>query len=195
MPFLFEDDQKTIISLDAAMQPLVTRLTTNFQNKINAIYDKLVSLGSTPAAKTPEAITNAIQTINDSIYAKLQSLGQIPTSKKVADLNAKIQALTEVTWTYTASMNSNSNDIAGIFQVRNAKELRVTSVSTSMPTIGGVTAIFYDAYNSQIGSMQRLSQAGIFTIPSNARIVSLEVISSATSAATVQWTYQTKVLR
>ena len=84
MPFLFEDDQKTIISLDAAMQPLVTRLTINFQNKINAIYEKLVTLGSTPSAKTPEAITNAIQAINDSIFNKLVSLGQTPASKTVA---------------------------------------------------------------------------------------------------------------
>lgn len=98
MPFLFEDDQKTIISLDAAMQPLVTRLTTNFQNKINAIYEKLVTLGSTPSAKTPEAITNAIQAINDSIFNKLVSLGQTPASKTVANLNAKIQALTEIQW-------------------------------------------------------------------------------------------------
>lgn len=192
MPFLFEDDQKTIISLDAAMQPLVTRLTTNFQNKINAIYEKLVALGSTPSAKTPEAITNAIQAINDSIYAKLQSLGETPASKKVSDLNAKIQKLTENGYSFTFSKSNSPISDYHFYDCRMMKEVRLTQFTT--PLLGDIFVAFTDANFNVLSYSQHLSEVNqTVNFPSGAKFIYFD--TSDASSYSIKFTYQTKVLR
>jgi hypothetical protein len=101
--FLY-DDKKRKVDFEDAIRPTIDNLKTSFQNNVNLIYNKLVSLGSTPVGKEPSQISNAIQAINDSIYNKLATLGQTPASKVVADLNAKIQALTEIRWSQALSI-------------------------------------------------------------------------------------------
>lgn len=192
MAFLFEDDQKTIISLDAAMQPLVTRLTTNFQNKINAIYEKLVTLGSTPSAKTPEAITNAIQAINDSIFNKLVSLGQTPTGKTVANLNAGIQALTEKFWYFNRTYDGDTDFISGRYDMTNVAELYLTSYAPA--TLWPLNFTFYNASGSNVGR-EIVFTTGAIAIPSTAKYCDVVVLSTYGISANLRIKYQTKVLR
>ena len=192
MPFLFEDDQKTIISLDAAMQPIVTRLTTNFQNKINAIYEKLVTLGSTPSAKTPEAITNAIQAINDSIFNKLVSLGQTPTGKTVANLNAGIQALTEKFWYFNRTYDGSTDYMSGRYDMTNVAELYLTSYVSV--THWPLNFIFYNAGGSVVGR-EEVYATGAVAIPSTAKYCDVVLLSTYVTSANLRIKYQTKVLR
>ena len=183
------DDNKGKVDLDA----IFNELETNYQSNINTIYSKLVSLGSTPADKTPTGIANAIQAINDAIYNKLVSLGQTPAGKTIANLNAKIQALTEITWTYTATKTDDDNDkISGYYDCTNVKEIRVTAVTTSFLGFGMV-AQFMNASGAWIGEPQRLDSPGVYTIPSGTKKVFLTTMYAST--ATVRFTYQTKVLR
>lgn len=103
MPFLY-DNGKRKVDFNEAIRPTIDNLKSTFQANVNLLYEKLVSLGSTPAGKQPTQISNAIQAINDSIYNKLVSLGQTPASKTVANLNTKIQALTEILWSQALSI-------------------------------------------------------------------------------------------
>lgn len=189
MAFLFEDD-KSKADFDQKMQPKIDQLQSAFQTNINSLYDKLVSLGSTPAAKTPAAITAATQAINDAIYNKLVSLGQTPASKTVANLNSKIQALTEVTWYY----NISGDDVkGGKYDLTNVAELKLASWNGGiMDTIG---ASYYNASGSVI-SMETKTATGNFTIPSSAKSVTFAIVAtSGSTTATVRFKYQTKALR
>ena len=79
MAFLFSDD-KTRIDLADAIQPYLTALQTSFQASINSIYQKLVTLGSTPADKTLNSILNAIQGLTEKTWNQSLSIEQITWS-------------------------------------------------------------------------------------------------------------------
>lgn len=161
------DSGKRKVNFEDAISPYLTQLQTNFQTNINALYDKLVSLGSTPASKTPSAVSNAIQAINDSIYNKLVSLGQTPASKTVANLNAKIQALTEIQWqqslsipkiTYTESGETKTLSTREVpFNCRDLVNIVIAFAYYGSSPLGSKTCVmgtitWYNASGTQVGS-------------------------------------------
>lgn len=186
------DNGKRKVNFADAIQPYINDLQTSFQNNINALYNKLVSLGSTPASKSPSAISNAIQAINDSIYNKLVSLGQTPASKTVENLNAKIQALTQVTWAYNASYSLNNyNYLEGFYDATNIQRLDLTSID--LGSWGGQLIVrYYNASNTQI-DIDIATSAKTFSIRSGTKRIKIEIVNL--NSATVKFTYQTKVLR
>ena len=191
MAWLWDNGKRKVDFADA-IQPYINDLQTSFQNNINALYNKLVSLGSTPASKSPSAISNAIQAINDSIYNKLVSLGQTPASKTVENLNAKIQALTQVTWAYNASYSLNNyNYLEGFYDATNIQRLDLTSID--LGSWGGQLIVrYYNASNTQI-DIDIATSAKTFSIRSGTKRIKFEIVNL--NSATVKFTYQTKVLR
>lgn len=182
------DDNKGKVDLDT----IFNELETNYQSNINTLYNKLVSLGSTPADKTPTGIANAIQAINDSIYNKLVSLGQTPTGKIVANLNAGIQALTEKTWYFNRTYDGSTDYITGRHDMTNVAELYLTSyVST---THWPLNFIFYNAGGSIVGR-EEVFATGAVAIPSTAKYCDVVLLSTYVTSANLRIKYQTKVLR
>lgn len=62
MAYLFDED-KSKLDFEGALQPKLDTLQTAFQNNVNLIYNKFVSQGTTPTAKTPAAISTAVDTL------------------------------------------------------------------------------------------------------------------------------------
>lgn len=219
------DNGKRKVNFADAVQPYLTQLQTNFQTNINALYEKLVSLGSTPASKTPSAISNAIQAINDSIYNKLVSLGQTPASKTVANLNAKIQALTEIQWqqsfgiaqqTYTESGETKvvpTRDVP--FNCRDLVNILIAFTYIYSDPFGSHTfsmgsISWYNASGTLVGTPNSfdVTVSGIgsanysrtFTPPSGAvravvQFIYYRPVVQIDSTPTATFKYQTKVLR
>lgn len=218
------DSGKRKVNFEDAISPYLTQLQTNFQTNINALYDKLVSLGSTPASKTPSAVSNAIQAINDSIYNKLVSLGQTPASKTVANLNAKIQALTEIQWqqsfgiaqqTYTESGETKvvpTRDVP--FNCRDLVNILIAftyfysnpfgSTTFSMGTISWYNAsgtlISTNSFDVTVSGTGTANYSRTFTPPSGAvraviQFVYYRTVVQISGTPTATFKYQTKVLR
>ena len=186
------DNGKRKVNFADAVQPYLNQLQTSFQNNVNTIYNNLVLLGSTPSAKTPAAITNAIQAINDSIYNKLVSLGQTPASKTVANLNAKIQALTEIYWYFTRTYDGTTDYITGRYDLTNVAELYVLTYSG---TVGWYMEFyFYNASGSLIGRASQRT-TGAVAIPAGTKYCEIMLITTYVTSASLRIKYQTKVLR
>lgn len=192
MPYLLEDD-KGRVDFETKVNEKLTPIQTAFQNNINAMYQKLVSLGSTPADKTPTAISNAIQAINDAIYNKLVSLGQTPASKTIANLNAKIQALTEITYSYTSNKNNSPLGDYQFYDCRMTKEIKLMAY-TPASVIGGINVMCADANYNLIGEAQRLDTVGQTVNFLNGTKFVVFVTSNASNYS-IRFTNQTKVLR
>lgn len=67
MSFLF-DSNKSKVDFDAAITPKLNALKDTFQGYVNSIYNKFVSQGTTPTAKTPAAISAAVDTLATNKY-------------------------------------------------------------------------------------------------------------------------------
>lgn len=218
------DSGKRKVNFEDAISPYLTQLQTNFQTNINALYNKLVSLGSTPASKTPSAVSNAIQAINDSIYNKLVSLGQTPASKTVANLNAKIQALTEIQWqqsfgiaqqTYTESGETKvvpTRDVP--FNCRDLVNILIAftyiysdpfgSHTFSMGSISWYNAsgtlISTNSFDVTVSGIGSANYSRTFTPPSGAvravvQFIYYRPVVQIDNTPTATFKYQTKVLR
>ena len=186
------DSGKRKVNFEDAISPYLTQLQTNFQTNINALYNKLVSLGSTPASKTPSAVSNAIQAINDSIYSKLVSLGQTPAGKTVANLNAKIQALTEIFWYFTRTYDGTNDYITGRYDLTNVAELNVLSLDSI--TYWPLMIYFYNASGTTTGSKEQYN-TGVIAIPSGTKYCDILLTTRYFQSASLRFKYQTKVLR
>lgn len=75
MAFLFDED-KSKVNFDTALQPKLDALQTAFQNSVNLIYNKFVSQGTTPTAKTPAAISTAVDTLATTKYNAGKTAGK-----------------------------------------------------------------------------------------------------------------------
>ncbi len=182
-------DNKRKLNVERLLERAWYPLETAVESHIESIYIVLTSLGSEPADIGPTAIEDAIQNINDSIYAKLQSLGQTPVDKKINSLNAKIQALTEISWYYNVS----GDDTKGRFDLTNVAELSLTSWNGGM--LDTFSAGYYDAAGNLVSSETKRG-VGVFTIPSGIKSVYFTTLASSSSVVpTVRFKYQTKVLR
>ena len=67
MSFLF-DSNKSKVDFDAAITPKLNALKDTFQGYVNNIYNKFVNQGTTPTAKTPAAISAAVDTLATNKY-------------------------------------------------------------------------------------------------------------------------------
>lgn len=67
MSFLFDND-KSKVDFDAAITPKLNALKDTFQGYVNSIYNKFVNQGTTPTAKTPAAISAAVDTLATNKY-------------------------------------------------------------------------------------------------------------------------------
>lgn len=179
------DSGKRKVNFEDAISPYLTQLQTNFQTNINALYNKLVSLGSTPASKTPSAVSNAIQAINDSIYNKLVSLGQTPASKTVANLNAKIQALTEIQWQQSFGIAQQTYTESGETKVVPTRDVPF-NCRDLVNILIAFTYIYSDPFGSHTFSMGSISwyNASGTLISTNSFDVTVSGIGSANYSRT-----------
>lgn len=75
MAYLFDND-KSKVNFDTAIQPKLDALQTTFQNNINLIYNAFVNQGTTPTAKTPAAISTAVDTLATTKYNAGKTAGK-----------------------------------------------------------------------------------------------------------------------
>ncbi len=120
MAYIF-DEHKGKQDFETVIKPKLDALKTTFQSNVNAIYNKFVNQGITPTAKTPVAISDAV----DSLATAKYNAGVAATKKGNAGAG---DVLKDKTFTNSSSVNA-------------AGTMANNGAWTSTPTGSGKTTI------------------------------------------------------
>lgn len=175
MAYLFDDD-KSKIDFDGALQPKLDALQTAFQNNVNLIYNKFVSQGTTPTAKTPAAISTAVDTLATTKY------------------NAGKTSAEAVTWTgdlYFRVAYTVPTSTTNVVDISNVVKFKTGTIPSDL--LNKVEAIFHDVSGSNV----YLQSNTEYTIPQGANaVMTIAFLANAPDKGfNVTFTYQAKKLR
>ena len=197
MAFLFSDD-KTRIDLADAIQPYLTALQTSFQASINAIYQKLVTLDSTPADKTLNSILSAIQALTEKTWEQSLSIDKVSyvengetkyLNTREVPFNCRDLVSIVIAFAYVGGSLSGSQTFSlGSIKWYNANGAQVGTSNINV-TITGTT---YSGNYSQ--KFTPASGATRATLEFKYSAVAMGV-ANITNVPTATYKYQTKVLR
>lgn len=183
MAYLFDED-KSKIDFERALQPKLDALQTAFQNNVNLIYNKFVSQGTTPTAKTPAAISTAVDTL--------------ATAKYNAGTDAGKAAAEAVTWTWATTLERNSKlstyytNYGFSFDATNVVKIRIGSLTAGLASLENKVFISFAGSGSEIFVTSNTE----YTPPNNtARIIIYFTSDAPESPLDVTFTYQAKILR
>lgn len=176
MAHLF-DENKGKKDFDALIQPKLDALQTAFQNSVNSIYNKFVNQGTTPTAKTPAAISTAVDTLATAKY------------------NAGKTAAEAVTWTgdiYFTLPYTIPTSISFPFSVSNVVKFKTGTIPSDLLNKVGVN--FAGVSGSE--GFKWLQSNTEYTIPQGATNASISFSANAPDTGfNVTFTYQAKKLR
>lgn len=192
MAYLFDDD-KSKIDFEAVITPKLNALQTAFQNSVNSIYNKFVSQGTTPTAKTPQAIATAVDTLATNKYNSGNSAGRT--------------AAESVTWhgypELEGFLRPNWHGLAGMWiDLTNVVNLKMILFDVGNPNHEEVSATYEDS-NGNIMGGQTVDMVlnTTYTPPSGAKRVRLTYSFSNSSVDNQRYyikfdvQYKAKILR
>lgn len=193
MAYLF-DENKSKIDFEGALQPKLDALQTAFQNSVNLIYNKFVSQGTTPTAKTPAAISTAVDTLATAKYNAGKSAGTAAAEAVTWDTNEMMLFNSYVALESGASGQIGNYPVhvlaLSIYDLTNVISFTITDIRGNAPC-------YYRIHYANGGASQniQLSVGQTYSISSGKTI---EFFNTGTVKSIVlygKFRYQAKILR
>lgn len=164
MLFLF-DEFKGRKNFETELQPKLDALKTTFQGYVNSIYNKFVAQGTTPTAKTPQAIATAVDTLATNKYNAGNSAGRTAAENVTWHGYPELEGFVRPDW----------NGLAGMWiDLSNVVNLKMILFDVGNPNGEEVGATYEDSNGNIIGgSGGTMTLNTTYTPPSGAKRVRL----------------------